>query len=107
MPLEASAENWGAPTRSRRLGELEMIYPDGQPQRPQFASGQVLTAWLHVTNACNLRCPYCYVSKAPGTDGGPGREVDGWHELNGRSANCSTWPPGWPCTLPVPAPATH
>jgi uncharacterized protein len=24
----------------------------------------VLTAWLHVTNDCNLRCPYCYVSKS-------------------------------------------
>jgi uncharacterized protein len=22
-----------------------------------------LTAWLHVTNACNLRCHYCYISK--------------------------------------------
>lgn len=48
----------------RRLGELEMINPDGQPQHPQFATGHVLTAWLHVTNACNLRCPYCYVNKS-------------------------------------------
>ena len=23
-----------------------------------------MTAWLHVTNACNLRCPYCYVHKS-------------------------------------------
>jgi uncharacterized protein len=23
----------------------------------------VLTAWLHVTNACNIRCSYCYISK--------------------------------------------
>jgi len=23
-----------------------------------------LTAWLHVTDACNLRCSYCYVSKS-------------------------------------------
>jgi uncharacterized protein len=23
-----------------------------------------LTAWLHVTNACNLDCPYCYVRKS-------------------------------------------
>ena len=47
-----------------RLGELGMIHPDGVPQRPQFAEGRVLTAWLHVTNACNLRCPYCYVNKS-------------------------------------------
>ncbi|MCZ7670692.1 MAG: hypothetical protein M5U34_27845 [Chloroflexi bacterium] len=23
-----------------------------------------MTAWLHVTNACNLDCPYCYVRKS-------------------------------------------
>jgi uncharacterized protein len=26
---------------------------------------QTLSAWLHVTNACNLRCGYCYVDKTP------------------------------------------
>ena len=26
---------------------------------------QTLTAWMHVTNACNLRCPYCYLNKTP------------------------------------------
>ncbi|BCL77973.1 thioether cross-link-forming SCIFF peptide maturase [Ktedonobacteria bacterium brp13] len=25
--------------------------------------GQILTVWLHVTNACNLRCHYCYLDK--------------------------------------------
>ena len=25
----------------------------------------MLTAWLHVTNGCNLRCPYCYLEKSP------------------------------------------
>lgn len=25
---------------------------------------QSLTAWLHITNACNLDCPYCYVQKS-------------------------------------------
>jgi uncharacterized protein len=48
----------------RRLSGLEMIHPAGQVQRPEFKPGQVLTAWLHVTNACNLRCPYCYVNKS-------------------------------------------
>jgi len=24
---------------------------------------QTLAVWLHVTNACNLRCPYCFVDK--------------------------------------------
>lgn len=58
----------------RRLGQLQMIHPSGQPVRPDFASGKVLTAWLHVTNACNLRCPYCYISKtAEGMDEDTGR----------------------------------
>jgi uncharacterized protein len=47
-----------------RLAALGMIHPAGEPQRPLFAPGKVLTAWLHVTNACNLRCPYCYISKS-------------------------------------------
>ena len=41
-----------------------MIHPAGEHPRPQFAPSTVLTAWLHVTNACNLRCPYCYISKS-------------------------------------------
>ena len=28
------------------------------------SQGSTLSAWLHVTNACNLRCSYCYVSKS-------------------------------------------
>ena len=27
-------------------------------------SPHTLTAWLHVTNACNLRCTYCYLEKS-------------------------------------------
>jgi uncharacterized protein len=57
-----------------RLVQLEIILPSGQVQRPQLHDGAVLTAWLHVTNACNLRCPYCYVSKsAEGMDDSVGR----------------------------------
>lgn len=29
---------------------------------PRDTSG-TLGAWLHITNACNLRCPYCYLDK--------------------------------------------
>lgn len=41
-----------------------LIAPQGirivqQPQKPQ-----ILTAWLHITNACNLNCAYCYVTKS-------------------------------------------
>ena len=53
---------------SRQLRRLEMIHPAGQAPRLEFGAKQgaakTLTAWLHVTNACNLRCPYCYVAKS-------------------------------------------
>jgi uncharacterized protein len=58
----------------RRLRQLEMIQPYGQFLHPAFQSGKMLTAWLHVTNACNLRCPYCYVNKSnEGMDESVGR----------------------------------
>jgi len=50
-----------------QLSRLDVIHPTGQPPRQEFGASQVLTAWMHVSNACNLRCPYCYVSKT--TDG--------------------------------------
>jgi uncharacterized protein len=61
-------------TTIHRLSQLELIHPAGEVQRPEFRASQTLTAWLHVTNACNLRCPYCYVSKsAEGMDEATGR----------------------------------
>jgi uncharacterized protein len=46
------------------LSRVDLIHPVDSSPRPAFTDGQVLTAWLHVTNACNLRCPYCYVNKS-------------------------------------------
>lgn len=48
----------------RRLHQVSLVQPTGHRARPTFANSSVLTAWLHVTNACNLRCPYCYVHKS-------------------------------------------
>src|SRR6266508_4270069 len=72
-------EGWPGPGEEflrtcRSLGQLEMIHPFEQPTRVEFHGGSVLTAWMHVTNACNLRCPYCYVNKsAEGMDESVGR----------------------------------
>ncbi len=44
------------------LGMLEAV---GQQKESKQTQAQTLTAWLHVTNDCNLRCPYCYVQKTP------------------------------------------
>jgi uncharacterized protein len=49
----------------QRLGQLQLIHPEGKPPKPSFRASQMLTAWLHVTNGCNLRCPYCYLAKTP------------------------------------------
>lgn len=49
------------------LGKLfahAIVHEPGKPPRPTFHESTELTAWLHVTNACNLRCPYCYVNKS-------------------------------------------
>ncbi len=68
-PADESAE-----AAFRQLAQLEMIHPAGLTQKPDFRTSEVLTAWLHVTNACNLRCPYCYVHKsAEGMDEATGR----------------------------------
>lgn len=57
-----SAED-DAPDILARLARLQLIHPASQAITPGFDSGQLLTAWLHVSNACNLRCPYCYLNK--------------------------------------------
>ncbi|MEK6750640.1 MAG: radical SAM protein [Chloroflexota bacterium] len=33
--------------------------------KPLNQTPKTLTAWLHVTNQCNLRCDYCYITKTP------------------------------------------
>lgn len=51
-------------------GELPMLWANGfvvtpgvQPRRPTGKSQRVFNTWLHLTNACNLACPYCYIHK--------------------------------------------
>jgi uncharacterized protein len=64
------------------LAERGMVLPVSSgalptlAHQPSLAASKVLTAWLHVTNDCNLRCPYCYVSKSSeGMDESTGREA--------------------------------
>lgn len=46
------------------LARQMLIHPAGAEIRPANGRPQTLTAWIHVTNACNLDCPYCYVRKS-------------------------------------------
>lgn len=59
-----------------RLRQAHVVHEVGREPRPSFGPAAILTAWLHVTNACNLRCPYCYISKT----------ADGMDEETGRAA---------------------
>lgn len=49
---------------ARRLLAGGVVHPAGRPGHPEFVPSTELTAWLHVTNKCNLKCPYCYVRKS-------------------------------------------
>jgi uncharacterized protein len=44
-----------------RCFALGILVDDQLPAPPP--PSDVLVAWLHVTNACNLRCTYCYLAK--------------------------------------------
>ena len=48
----------------RVLAQQNLLLPTGRPSQIQPIPPEQLTAWLHVTNACNLDCPYCYVRKS-------------------------------------------
>ncbi len=48
----------------RVLMQQRLIQPAGSRLVRQQAQPQTLTIWLHVTNACDLDCPYCYVRKS-------------------------------------------
>ena len=46
------------------LAQQLLIHPDGYAPSPQPGQPETLTAWIHVTNACDLDCPFCYVRKS-------------------------------------------
>lgn len=60
QPLEALPAAARAPVARLLAAGIvrERGAPDPAPARPRE-----LIAWLHVTNACNLRCTYCYIHK--------------------------------------------
>lgn len=46
------------------FAQLELLAEVGKPRPRQTQPSTKLTAWLHVTDACNLACPYCYLKKS-------------------------------------------
>ena len=47
-----------------QLAEQALLLPLDAPAPLPHSQPETLTVWLHVTNACNLDCPYCYVRKS-------------------------------------------
>ena len=59
-----------------RLVEQDLVHEPGVPPSQEFTESRELTAWLHVTNECNLRCTYCYVHKSSESmDAATGRQT--------------------------------
>lgn len=58
VPQELSDAEAAAAQTCFRLGLLHQCN-----QEIVLPAANELVAWLHVTNACNLRCSYCYISK--------------------------------------------
>lgn len=64
LPLVEAAEaeaHLGALVTLAARGLLVTAEEPGIPSPP---ASTVLGAWLHVSNACNLRCTYCYIEKS-------------------------------------------
>lgn len=53
-----------APAIAERLASRGLLAPAGAPTQTGAGRPQTLTAWLHVTDACNLSCAYCYLDKS-------------------------------------------
>ncbi len=49
---------------ARQLAVLGLLTPNCTPQHATRDAQHLLTAWLHVTSRCNLRCAYCYVRRS-------------------------------------------
>lgn len=54
-----------AQTAVTHLAQIGLLKPAATPHLQTRPANNALTAWLHVTNDCNLRCDYCYVDKTP------------------------------------------
>ncbi|GAB4534951.1 MAG: hypothetical protein Kow0063_18600 [Anaerolineae bacterium] len=72
-PARAILDSFAHPRPLANINETQLVArgllaPVASPQAP-IADLQpgTLTAWLHITNACNLRCAYCYLKKTDET----------------------------------------
>ena len=67
-PVRTTLDEFAQPhpldgSTSRQLAALQLLQPHDAAPTAIRSQPRTLTAWLHVTNACNLRCTYCYLAK--------------------------------------------
>lgn len=48
----------------QQFAQARLVLPNGVTATAPAAPPDTLTAWMHITNACNLDCPYCYIRKS-------------------------------------------
>lgn len=67
-PAMTVLQSYGAARELRdnltlQLAMLGLLQPQPATRAAPRPQPDTLTAWLHVTNACNLSCTYCYIKK--------------------------------------------
>lgn len=65
--LQFERSTWGETVTQTILTEMisvGLLYPEGYLMPPLTENANQLTAWLHITDRCNLRCAYCYLPHA-------------------------------------------
>ncbi len=57
-------KTWGDEVTQSSLNQmvsLGLLAPQNHPQPTPTENPTILSAWLHITDRCNLRCSYCYL----------------------------------------------
>jgi len=60
----AWSNRWGRAVVQSTLHQMVgvgLLQPENAPSPPVAEETAILSAWLHITDRCNLRCAYCYL----------------------------------------------
>lgn len=64
--LSGEATSPAEPAALNYMIQLGLLVPTDYRRLPVAETPVTLSAWLHVTDRCNLRCAYCYLPHQPG-----------------------------------------
>ena len=63
LPQRPNSEDSINSPAIQKMVHAGLLEPVGASVKVHRGTPRTLSAWLHVTNECNLRCDYCYVNK--------------------------------------------